>query len=83
MKIIAYTTSGCIYCDQLKELFRRANVEYDVISVETDVEKEKFKLDFPEAIGFPYVIIDEQEYSGLLPVAKMFLQKGLVSAPKK
>ena len=33
MKIVAYTTQGCFYCDQLKELFKRANLEYESVPV--------------------------------------------------
>jgi glutaredoxin len=83
MEITAYTTSGCFYCDQLKELFRRADVQYDVISVETDEERTKFRLQFPSAMGFPFVIIDGEEYPGLVPVAKLFVEKGLVSSKQK
>jgi glutaredoxin len=83
MKIIAYTSPGCFYCEQLKELFRRADVEYDLVVVETKEDKENFKSMFPNAVGYPHVVIDDEEYPGIVPVAKLFLQKGLVSSPKK
>jgi glutaredoxin len=83
MEIVAYTTPGCFYCDQLKELFSRAEVSYDVIMVETEQEKTKFRSDFPSAMGFPFVVIDGEEYPGLVPVAKLFVEKGLVSPKQK
>lgn len=83
MKIVAYTTPGCFYCDQLKELFSRANVDYQTVVVQTDEERQNFKDKFPSALGYPHVLIDGEEYAGIIPVAKMFLQKGLVSSPKK
>ena len=33
MEIIAYTSQGCYYCDQLHELFKRADVKYKSILV--------------------------------------------------
>lgn len=83
MKIIAYTTSGCFYCTQLKDLFIRANVEYDLINVETEEERTKFRSDFPNVSGFPFIIIDGEYYFGLVPVAKLFVEKGLVSSKQK
>jgi glutaredoxin 3 len=83
MEIIAYTSPGCFYCEQLKELFSRANVEYNLVVVDTMEERQQFKEKFPNAIGYPHVIIDDEEYPGIVPVAKLFLQKGLVSSPKK
>ena len=83
MEIIAYTSPGCFYCEQLKELFKRANVEYETIIVDTMLERQEFKEKYPDAIGYPHVIIDGEEYKGIVPVAKLFLQKGLVSPPQK
>ena len=82
MKIVAYTTQGCFYCDQLKELFRRAEVEYESISVVTDEEREKFRKDFPRAGGYPYVLVDDKHVGGLVETAKLLLEKGLVSSNK-
>lgn len=82
MEIVAYTTPGCFYCDQLKELFNRAEVSYDTVLIETEQDKNKFRSDFPNAMGFPFVIIDGEEYPGLVPVAKLFVEKGLVSSKK-
>lgn len=82
MKIEAYTTAGCFYCDQLKELFRRAEVEYEAIEVGFRYTKEKFRVDHPTAVGFPHVVIDGEPVGGLVETAKIFLQKGLVSSRK-
>ena len=82
MKIVAYTTPGCFYCDQLKELFKRADVEYETIVVESDEERQKFRKDYPRAGGYPYVLIDDQHVGGLVDTAKVFLEKGLVSSTK-
>jgi len=83
MKIKAYTTPGCFYCEQLKELFKRADVEYQVVVIQSDEERMEFRQKFPNATGYPHVLIDGEEYAGIIPVAKLFLQKGLVSSSKK
>ena len=83
MEIKVYTSPGCFYCDQLKELFKRAEVEYDATEISRDYTQEQFKADFPDATGFPYVIVDGEHIGGLVETAKLFLQKGLVSTRKK
>ena len=83
MEIIAYTTINCFYCDQLKELMDRANVEYTKLVTDIDFTREEFKEKFPNSNGFPHVIIDGEEIGGLVPTAKFMLENGLVTAPKK
>jgi len=83
MKIVAYTTPGCFYCDQLKELFKRAEVEYETVVVQSDEEREIFRKDFPRAQGYPYVMINGEHVGGLVETAKLLLEKGLVSSSKK
>ena len=86
MEIKAYTTRGCKYCGHLRELFDRADVQYEEVVVserETDYNMEVFKQQYPEVIGFPYVIIDGESIGGLVEVAKVFLEKGLVQSKKK
>lgn len=86
MEIKAYTTTGCKYCVTLKELFQRANVEYEEIIVgdkENQFSRETFIQMYPSVLGYPFVVIDGEPVGSLVEVAKLFLQKGLVSPPKK
>jgi len=83
MEIVAYTTPGCFYCDKLKELFQRAQVDSTIITVGTDITREEFKEKFPDVYGFPHVMIDGESVGGLVETAKLFLQKDLVSSKKK
>ena len=83
MEIIAYTTPGCFYCDKLKELFQRAQVDSTIITIGTDITREEFKESFPDVQTFPHVIIDGETIGGLVETAKLFLQKDLVSSTKK
>ena len=80
MEIKFYSTPGCRYCEKLKELFERANINdyQDIQATSTEMKK-----DYPNATSFPYVVIDGEEVGGLVETAKFFLENGLVSAPKK
>ena len=78
MDIKIYTTQGCFYCDQMKELCKRAKVDYQAIEVSQD----KLLEMFPNASGYPLVEIDGKEIGGLIETAKFFLKEGLVSANK-
>lgn len=82
MNIKAYTMKGCSSCKILKELFERAEVEYDNVLLGKDISNEEFKNLYPNVVTFPFVVIDEEEIGGLMETAKLFLEKGLVSSRK-
>jgi len=87
MKITAYTTSGCFYCIQLKELFKRANIEYELVECH-DVDPlfvenyKQLKRDYPDVAGYPFVVIDGEKIGGIVETAKFLKEKGLVSSRK-
>jgi len=83
MEIVAYTTPGCFYCDQLKELFKRANLEYTINTISTIEQKNEMKMKYPLANSYPYVIIDGEVIGGLVETARFLVKKGLVSSKKK
>ena len=86
MEIKAYTKVGCKFCGNLIELFERANVEYTTIVVGEKANQcpsKVFREKYPEVIGFPFVVIDGEKIGGLVEVAKLFLEKNLVSVKKK
>ena len=82
MEIKIYTTEGCFYCEKIKELCVRADVEYTSYLVGTDITQVEFQKKFPFAMGYPYVIIDGEIVGGLVETARLFLKKGLVSSGK-
>ena len=93
MNIKVYTTRGCYYCEQVKELFKRANLLYESWEVipqtgppdepPTGVMwKSVFSQKYPGVQGFPYVIIDDKPIGALVETAKYLLKEGLVSARK-
>ena len=79
MDIKIHTTDGCFYCDQMKELCNRAEVEYETVYTPAD----ELRRLFPNSTGYPWVIIDGEEIGGLVEAAKFFLKEGLVSANKR
>ena len=84
MKIVAYTTAGCFYCDQLKELFKRADVAYTAYRVgSAEFPKSKFAREHPGAKSFPHVVIDDEVVGGLVETAKYLMERGLVRAKKR
>ena len=86
MEIKAYTKVGCRFCGNLIELFKRAGVEYTTIVVGEKANQcptEIFQKEYPDVIGFPFVVIDGERIGGLVEVAKLFLERKLVSVPKK
>ncbi len=78
MDIKIYTSQGCFYCDQMKELCKRAKVEYQAI----DVSPDELRKLFSNAAGYPHVVIDGEEIGGLVETAKYFLKEGLISVRK-
>lgn len=83
MEITSYTLENCPSCGYLKELFKRANVDYNEVVVRKDITVEEFGQLYPGISNFPYVIIDGEVVGDLLSVAKLFVQKGLVSSNKE
>ena len=82
MEITVYTSEGCFYCTQIKELFKRAGLEYNEILVTTR-NRAEFMKKYPTARGYPFTVIDETQYPGLIDVAKFLVKEGLVSAKKE
>lgn len=83
MKIQIYTIPGCGYCDHVKELMVRANLDYEHYQVGKDIAQPDLLKQYPLAKGYPYVIIDGEPVGGLTQTAKYLIDKGLVSSRKK
>jgi len=90
MEIRAYTSDSCFYCTQLKELFKRADVEWTEIKVvpnhegeaeEGTIMRQDLASQYPMIDSFPAVFINEELVGGLVPTAKYLIKEGLVSAP--
>ena len=80
--VTAYTLEGCVHCMHLHELLERSNVPNERITyvdVGKDISKEDFIKKFPEACGYPHVIIDGKSIGGLVETAKYLVKKKMVS----
>ena len=75
MDIIVYTTQGCFYCEQMKELCKRAELDYQAV----EISQEALSSLYPDVKSYPYVTIDGEPIGGLVEVAKYFLKEGLIS----
>ena len=85
MEVLIYTTQGCMWCSRAKELMQRANLEYTEVSWRSLSEEEqaKVKEQYPSMDTFPGIIIDGEFIGGLVQVAKLFLDKGIVSSRRQ
>ena len=85
MKIEAYITNGCTYCTHLRELIYRADLgeQTTFIKVGKHITRDEFIEKFPNANGYPYVVIDGVEYAGLVPTAQFFVENNLVTSSSK
>ena len=85
MKIEAYITNGCTYCTHLRELIYRADLadQTTFIKVGKHITREEFIEKFPNANGYPYVVIDGVEYPGLVPTAQFLVENNLVMSSSK
>jgi len=83
MHITVYSTSDCLYCSRVKELFERAELDFTNFVVGQDISKEVMAHKFPLAKGFPYVIIDGQALHGLQATAKYLVDRGFASKMRK
>ena len=80
--VTAYTLEGCVHCMNLHELLERSNVPNERITyvdVGKDISKVDFIKKFPEAGGYPHVIIDGKSIGGLVETAKYLVKKKMVS----
>tara|TARA_B100000965_G_scaffold195317_1_gene163190 strand:+ start:581 stop:862 length:282 start_codon:yes stop_codon:yes gene_type:complete len=79
MNVIVYSSHGCFYCEQMKLLMEKANLTYKEIEVDV-TNRASFIKKYPDAKGYPYVIIDGKPIGGLVETAKELLKKGLIHA---
>ena len=66
----------------LHELLERSDVPNDrvtYVDVGKDISKEDFLKKFPEAGGYPHVVIDGKPIGGLVETAKYLVKKKMVS----
>ena len=95
MNIKMYGSKGCYYCEQARELLKRASLDYTYLEVipKTEVPgpekppegyiwREDFLREYPGVNGYPYILIDGKPIGALIELAKHLVKEGLVSARK-
>ena len=80
--IVIYTMKGCGHCDRIKELLKRAEVQYSEKKLDVDFTVKELNEQFPMATGYPVMVIDGQYIGGVVESVKYFVEKGLVSSKK-
>lgn len=84
MNIHIFTSPGCGYCVKVKEVMRRAELQYSETVIGTDMTKEEYRSTYPNhSNGFPFVLIDENPVGGLTDTVKFLYEKGLIQHSKK
>ena len=51
-------------------------LDYSSVVIGKDMTKSQFEIEYPDAAGFPYVIIDDEKIGGLHEVVKYLVDKG-------
>ena len=59
MKIIIYTTAGCVYCKMAKEFFERNNISYEEKDVSDDIARQEM-IEKSNQLKVPVIDIDGQ-----------------------
>ena len=77
--IKVYSTDGCFYYDQMRLLMQKANLSFDEFKID-DGNRDAFMEKYPDAKGYPYVIIDDKPIGGLVETAKELIKKGFINA---
>ena len=64
MKIKIYSSPGCFYCEQARELCERVGREYETITVGKDISRAEFQELFPNVNQYPHIIVDGNVIGG-------------------
>jgi len=70
-KVIIYTTGICPYCTRAKELFRRKDIVFDEIRIDTDREQMRIMLERSRRHTVPQIFIDDLHVGGFDDLAAL------------
>lgn len=84
MRVELYTIPDCIWCTKAEQLLKMANIKHyeKYVVGEGDVTFEWIQNKFPFATGYPIIIVNGKTVHGVVELAKLFLQEGLISSKK-
>lgn len=82
MEIIIYTMKGCGHCTRIKELLKRAEVEYVEKKLDVDFTRDQILEQWPQLVGYPAMTVDGEFIGGVVESVKFFVERGLVTSRK-
>ncbi len=70
-KVVIYTTQGCPYCADAKELLNKKGVKYEEIQVDKDPNKLAEMVKLSQKKSVPQIFIDEESIGGFDDLSKL------------
>ncbi len=70
-KVVIYTTQGCPYCADAKELLNKKGVKYEEIQVDKDPNKLAEMMKLSQKRSVPQIFIDQESIGGFDSLSKL------------
>lgn len=70
-KVVIYTTQGCTYCADAKELLNKKGVKYEEIQVDKDPNKLAEMIKLSQKRSVPQIFIDQESIGGFDDLSKL------------
>ena len=70
-KVVIYTTQGCPYCADAKELLNKKGVKYEEIQVDKDPNKLAEMVKLSQKRSVPQIFIDQESIGGFDDLSKL------------
>lgn len=70
-KVVIYTTQGCPYCADAKELLNKKGVKYEEIQVDKDPNKLAEMIKLSQKRSVPQIFIDQESIGGFDDLSKL------------
>lgn len=70
-KVVIYTTQGCPYCADAKELLNKKGVKYEEIQVDKDPNKLAEMIKLSQKRSVPQIFIDQESIGGFDNLSKL------------
>lgn len=82
MKAIIYSMRGCGYCTKMKEVMKRADIEYEEKMLHVNITHEEYfdkEGPHPGKNNFPQLVIDGQLIGGLTDTVRYLVENKLLT----
>lgn len=70
-KVVIYTTPGCTYCADAKELLNKKGVKYEEIQVDKDANKLAEMMKLSNRRSVPQIFINNESIGGFYELSKL------------